>query len=250
MVRTLIIVFSCACTAIVLSEAGLLFLLWQRGMLTSHNVREIRLILMQGETPETSVNQAAPVSGQIAPSLSQVAAKRSVKVLELDRRDGELESMSQQVMQRSRAIADQLADLGNQRESFRTELKTARDAVQSSATEQTRGVLLKLKPTDAVDYLLGLTLEDNVMILRGMSEPAIAKILKEFNTADTTDTGGKKSRRGKEIFEALSRGAPESGVVAAADRKLAGAAAATPAAPNTNNTNNTNTTTPSAGGSP
>ncbi len=45
MLKFLMIIVGCVCTTVVVSETTALIVLWQRGMVTPHHLREIRLVL-------------------------------------------------------------------------------------------------------------------------------------------------------------------------------------------------------------
>jgi hypothetical protein len=56
-----------------------------------------------------------------------------------------------------------------------------------------------------------LSLDQDVVLMKGMPEKTIAKILKEFQTSgepNIVDGKDPAAERGRQIFEALSRGEP------------------------------------------
>jgi flagellar motility protein MotE (MotC chaperone) len=102
-----------------------------------------------------------------------------------------------------------------QRKAFEDELARIEGEITSAGTEQARGVLLALPPKDAVRQLMHLTLAEDVVLMKGLPEKTVAKILKEFQAtapAPATDTTAERkespAERGRLIFEALSRGEP------------------------------------------
>jgi hypothetical protein len=72
--------------------------------------------------------------------------------------------------------------------------------------------------SDAVEKLMQLKLEESVALLKGMPEKTIAKILQEFES-DPADPA--RIQRGHEIFEAISRGEPNSTLVRTAAEQFA-----------------------------
>jgi Mg/Co/Ni transporter MgtE len=122
-----------------------------------------------------------------------------------DAKREELESLQKQIRARRKEFEDELARIEAE--------------ITSTSTEQARGVLLALPPKDAVQQLLQLSLDQDVVLLKGMPEKTIAKILKEFQTTTATlaeASGDRKEappERGRKIFEALSRGEPSRSLV-------------------------------------
>jgi hypothetical protein len=69
-----------------------------------------------------------------------------------------------------------------------------------------------------------LDVEDNVDILTGMPEKKIAAILREFGQGDI-----KQVQRGRDVFEAISKGKPASSLIKENIEGLTGPAPATAA---------------------
>jgi len=212
--RSILIICSCACVAVVLTEVAGLAYLWQQGNLTSDNIRDVRQILtgvVAAEKKEADEAQA----GVPLVSLEEVAEKRAVKVLDLDKREGELMVLKSMATDRSSDLdAEQLA-FRAQRKEFEDRLAQLKATETSAATEQARGVLLALPPKDAVEKLMQLSVNDDVVLLKGMPENIIARILKEFTT--TPD----QIKRGREIFEAINRGEPTAPMLHDAEKRFA-----------------------------
>ena len=80
--------------------------------------------------------------------------------------------------------------------------------------EQTRGILLALQPDDAIDTLMGLTADENVILLKGMPEKSIARILEQFLSGEENERV-----RGQEVFKAISQGNPSKSLI---DESLTG----------------------------
>jgi len=218
MLKFLMIIVGCVCTTIVVSETTALIVLWQRGMISAHHLNEIKLVLMNRALEDESESDGDQKPD--FPSAQQVAQARAVKILNFDKRESELVLL--------KGLADgKREDLESQQKQFRAQRKTFEDdlarieaTLTSTSTEQARGVLLALPPKDAVRQLMQLSLAEDVVLMKGMPEKTVAKILKEFQTpaaAVTVDNGGERkeppAERGRLIFEALSRGEPARSVL-------------------------------------
>jgi flagellar motility protein MotE (MotC chaperone) len=168
----------------------------------------------------------APKPSQ-SPTLQDVADARAMKVMNLDKRESELMTLKDAVDQK-RAELDQLQiRFRAQRKTFEDDLAKLDQSIGDTAAEQSRGVLLAMQPKDAVRQLMNLTLEEDVILLGGMPEKSIAKILKEFGPAPPTTGPGAPSdltesrgERGRRIFEALTRGEPRKSLVEQARKEL------------------------------
>ena len=144
MLRSLVLIFSCVCVAVVLSEAAAFFLLWQRGTLTAHHVREIRLILTEdppAETDKITVAKSAPL-----PSLQEVTQTRAARILDLEKREGELATLKGMATEGAVSLAAQQEAFFAQRKAFEAELAQLEKQVNDAGIEQARGVLLAMSP--------------------------------------------------------------------------------------------------------
>ena len=140
---------------------------------------------------------------QDQPSIEDVAEDRTMRILELSTREEELALLKSNVnRKRKELIADQ-DGFKKQKEGFEKDLKELDKAASSEATEQTRGILLALQPADAIDILMGLTIKENVVLLKGMPEKSTAKILQQFLIGDDDE-----KKRGQEVFKEISKGTP------------------------------------------
>jgi hypothetical protein len=213
MLKSIVLIFCCVCVAVVVSEAAALAVLWKSGMLTAHHVHEIRLIFSNSvpdEERERDAAEAAPL-----PSMQEVAEARAMKVLDFEKREGELTVLKNMAMNRAVDLDDEQARFRAEKKAFGDELARIEADLTSAATEQARGVLLALPPKDAVEHLMQLSLDEDVVLLKGMSEKLAAKILKEFKSTP------EQLARGREIFEAISRGLPVKELVDDAQKKFA-----------------------------
>jgi flagellar motility protein MotE (MotC chaperone) len=210
--KYLFIIIGCVCSTLVAAELTGLFLLWRHGMISAHHLQEIKLVLTNraaAEEPEIEAEQKPQY-----PSAQEVAQVRAVKVLNLDKRESELTTLKGMADSKREDLETLQKQIRSLRKAFEDELARVEANITSTATEQARGVLLALPPKDAVQQLMQLSLDQDVVLLKGMPEKTIAKILKEFQTTSTSlpDANGERTdspaERGRKVFEALSRGDP------------------------------------------
>jgi hypothetical protein len=227
------IIVGCVCTTVVVSETTALILLWHRGMISGHHLREIKLVLTNRSLDEDA--DAGPDQRPEFPSPQQTTQARTVKVLNLDKRESELVTLKEMADGKREDLETQQRQFQAQRKAFEDDLARIEADITSAGTEQARGVLLALPPKDAVRQLMHLTLAENVVLMKGMPEKTVAKILKEFQAtapapaADATaERKESPAERGRMIFEALSRGEPARALLEQT-RKTAAAGAAEPA---------------------
>ena len=209
--KYLFIIVGCVCSTVVAAELTGLFLLWRHGMISAHHLQEIKLVLTNraaADEPEIEAEQKPQY-----PSAQEVAQVRAVKVLNLDKRESELTTLKGMADAKREDLESLQKQIRSLRKAFEDELARIEANITSTSTEQARGVLLALPPKDAVQQLMQLSLDQDVVLLKGMPEKTIAKILKEFQTtASLPDASGERKdtppERGRMIFEALSRGEP------------------------------------------
>jgi flagellar motility protein MotE (MotC chaperone) len=215
--RFLMIIAGCVCTTVVVSETVALIVFWQRGMVTAHHLREIRLVLTNRTVDDEKENDRDQKSE--FPSSQQLAEARAIKTLNFDKRESELITLKGMADDKRDDLEALQKQFRAQRKMFEDELARIETELTSTSTEQARGVLLALPPKDAVRQLLQLTLAEDVVLLKGMPEKTVAKILKEFSAVapapappPTVDGGADRkespAERGRRIFEALTRGEP------------------------------------------
>ena len=205
-------IFCCVCVAIVLSEVAAFAVCWQRGIVTAQHLKEIRLLLTSA-TPQDAADGDTEKSVHHA-SLQEVTMARAVKVLDLDKREGDLTALKTMAIDKASELDGKLEAFRAQRIAFSEELARLDTEIKSVATEQARGVLLALPPKDAVEHLMKLSVDEDVALLKGMSEKAVAKILKEFGAPP------EQAERSRKIFEAISRGEPQSRLVEDGKKKF------------------------------
>ena len=205
MIRSAVAVFCVVCVATIATEALGLALLWQRGQLTAETLHDIRLVLSGGLSATASDERPGD---RTVPTSDDVMTARIVRLFDLATREDELARIKAMLTERAEELSKQQQALAAQRQEFEAELQRLRDATQSEAADQARGVLVALPPADAVAGLMSLPLDENIRLLSGLPEKSIAKILKEF-----LQGGDEQAARGRQIFEALSRGQPMSAAI-------------------------------------
>ena len=205
MIRSLTVVVCIFCVATILSEAVGLGFLWYRGQLTSETIAEFRVIL-RGQYNEFSDGEQDEEA--FYPSNEDIVKQRSISVMDFNNRDKELKSLKLLIDESAMNFSKQQEKLERKETEFKEKLAMLDDQSTSEGAEQVRGVLVKLAPSDAVLYLMGLELPENIMLLKGMPEKKIAEYQEEFLKGDP-----KQVKRGHEIFEALSRGEPKKSLI-------------------------------------
>lgn len=218
MIRAIAMILACVSVTIVLVEGGAALVMWQKGYLDPHYLREIQLVFTSTPTANaTPEDEAKPVTNS---SLDDVVKTRAIKVLDLAKRESDLEQLHRNLSTQSEKLNEQQAAFRERRKSFDDELEKLRSTLLSSGTEQARGILLALPPGDAAQKLMQISEADGIRLLKGMPEKAIAKILKELSLTP------EQNERSKKLFDALGRGEPEISVVDAAQKQNAESPAA------------------------
>ena len=200
MIRTLLVLISVCCVATVLSEALGVAYLWSRGQLNSEALNDIRMILA-GEEPDIIDLAEDDMAGQ--PSREDVIAERSLRVLQLNARQMELSALKNMITRNREDISQQQKLFQGDKSDFETRLRELQQNNASESIEQTRGVVLALSPADKVNYLMALDIDQSIVLLKGMPEKEIGKILQEFLKRTPEE-----QERGQQIFEAIYRGEP------------------------------------------
>jgi hypothetical protein len=215
MIRSLLVIFAVFCIATLLSEGLAVGYLWYRGQLNSEMLKDIRLVL-SGETD--AVFNKVEVAEPVLPSREDVVATRSMRILDLTTREKELSILKGLITQKTAELLAQRQSFEKEQTEFNNQLKLLAEQMNGEAVDQTRGILAAMSPAEAVESLMQLELQEAVTVLKGMPEKTIAKILQEFE-ADPADPS--RIQRGHEIFEAISRGEPNSSIVRTAAEQFA-----------------------------
>ncbi|NOX54392.1 MAG: hypothetical protein GXP27_08090 [Planctomycetes bacterium] len=212
MIRLFAFAASIFCFVIVLGEALGLGLLWMRGQLTPETVQEIRMILT-GDTQEIAVEEKE--DEKEFPSTEQVIAERALRILDLESRERELDQLKTLVDESRALVLKEHELLTAKKQAFEQRLAQIQSQLNSEATELAREVIAQSSPKDAVRQLMALDVEQNVILIQGLTEKKIAELLKEFGRGDAEQV-----ERGLRIFEALSRGEPTRAVVEKAIQEM------------------------------
>lgn len=204
--RSILAVVGVFCIATVLAEAAGLALLWQRGQLTRDTLKDVRLAL--SGTLHDNDRQQYEESPTRA-SAEEIVRKRTLRILDLSTREDEASKLKDMLNAKADGLIASQMEFEKKQEAFQKQLQELKDRETAEATEQARGILLALSPENAVQFLMGLSAEENIALLKGMPEKSIARIEEEF----LNDQAGQKSERGQQIFAALSRGLPVTGAI-------------------------------------
>jgi ATP-dependent DNA ligase len=222
MIRLLMVLMGVVSAVIVMAEMVAATVLWSRGSLTKDSLKEIRIALSPPAAKAAAeAETAAEAAATPQPSAQDVRDKRVSRVLDLDARENELQLLKRLTTDLANQLISERQAFDQLREAFRKELKEQIDKANNDATEQSRSILLASPPEEAVQRLMGLTLEENVDLMRGLPEKQIARILQAFQR------DVKAAARGQEIFEALYHGSPTVPLLNGTGSKIEEAAAPT-----------------------
>jgi hypothetical protein len=221
MIRTLWVVLSACCVAVMLSEALGLGFLWSQGLLSARRLREMRDLL----GPQEKEAVAFDTEPQPAlPSSQDVLRERSLRVLSLSSLETEVGLLKSMIENERNGLIAQRADFQKEKAAFNAQLQQLADKNVVEAREQSRSVLLALPPADAVERLMQLTVNEDVLLLREMPEAKIALLLKEFaaapeesgESANASRDARARIQRAKEIFDRITKGEPRESIIRSA----------------------------------
>ena len=201
MMRSVVVLMGVFCAATVASELLGLAFMWYRGQLTAETVKEMRLILSGQDAADAFDDEDAE---QSQPSTDTIVRNRTMRILELESRVSEMDIQKTMITELRDNLLNQQRQFEQKKQEFEKQLEQLNAQITTEATEQARGVLLALPAANAVQNLMELTLAENVVLLKGMPEKSIGKILQQFFQTNVEET----VQRGHEIFEAISRGEP------------------------------------------
>ena len=204
--RTTVIIIAVVCVATVLTEVLGVAFLWYRGQLSTNAMEDIRLVLA-GQDPNAFAIDEEKKQDEL--SSEDYINRRTMRILELNTRQEELDLLKKLVIDNRKELIDDQDTFEDKRLAFQEELQQLQTASTSAATEQTRGILSSLQPADAMSNLMALSIAENVVLLKGMPEKTIARILKEFLNGDEN-----QRQRGQEVFTAISQGKPATDLIA------------------------------------
>ncbi len=205
MIRKLIFVFAAFASAFVVSLGIVAGFLAYKGLLTQDRIYQVRDVFTGREQPLVELEDP---SQNDQPSTEDVIRMRTLRVLELTAREAELTKLKETVTRKAdQLIADQ-SQFEKVQHKFEADLAARVEAVSSEATEQTRGILLAMPAENAVQNLMQLDVDENIVLLKGMPEESIAEILNAFLEDATPGPQNPVKERGYEILKAIARGAP------------------------------------------
>ncbi|EDL56802.1 hypothetical protein [Gimesia maris] len=200
MIRPLVVIICVFCVATIISEILGLSYLWVRGHLNADSVKDIRMIVT-GQ----SLDDVELVEEETSlPSRDEVAETRAMRILELAAREDEIELLKSSITESSDFLKKERLVFEEAKKKFEEELEILKEKSQNVATKKTQSVLVALPSGDAVQYLMQLSIEENIELLKGMEGKFIAKLLKEFLVAPDPLV----IKRGKEIFKEISQDEP------------------------------------------
>ncbi|HAW28700.1 hypothetical protein [Gimesia maris] len=200
MIRPLVVIICVFCVATIISEILGLSYLWVRGHLNADSVKDIRMIVT-GQ----SLDDVELVEEETSlPSRDEVAETRAMRILELAAREDEIELLKSSITESSDFLKKERLVFEEAKKKFEEELKILKEKSQNVATKKTQSVLVALPSGDAVQYLMQLSIEENIELIKGMDGKFIAKLLKEFLVAPDPLV----IKRGKEIFKEISQDEP------------------------------------------
>ncbi|QDU49726.1 hypothetical protein [Gimesia panareensis] len=200
MIRSLAVIVSVFCVATIISELLGLGFLWFRGHLNADAVKDIRLIVTGQSLDDVELTEDETV----LPSRDEVTEKRAMRILELVAREDEIDMLKSSITQSSDSLKQDRLAFEEVKLKFEEELLQLKEQSQSVATKKTQTVLTALPAGDAVQYLMQLSVEENIQLIKGMDGKFIAKLLKEFLVAPDPLV----IKRGKEIFKEISQDEP------------------------------------------
>ncbi|MDA0834596.1 MAG: hypothetical protein O3A29_15080 [Planctomycetota bacterium] len=166
---TFIAVFS---TAVLISEGVGLAVLWSRGKLNSELLNGVyELVMHPKELEESEVALNKPA----APSLDDISTKRVSRILELNSRESELSQIEQFLLEKRNELTRQQNEFEKKQNEFRNELAELIAQFDADSTKKTRNVLVTLSPSDAVTNLMEMTLEQDLILVKGMPKDKMGK---------------------------------------------------------------------------
>lgn len=201
MMRSVVFLVSVICVATVLTELLGLSYLWLNGQLSPAAVQDIRVAL---GAEEVEAAEDISTKESIAKSYADIDRDRALRGFELLRRYKEVRLLNSMAAEKAEELKTDRDTLTQIQGEFQQQLALMREKLNGESVEQSRAILLKMDPADAVSNLMAMPLERNVLLLKGMPEKSIAVILQEFLRGNDP----KLIEREQEIFKAISDGQP------------------------------------------
>ena len=205
MIRILGLAIAIMCTSLVLTAVAVVGYFGSLGTLTKSNLNEILAILKDEPVPVEVIQR---IDDTPLMTNDQLIAKRTSAILSLTERERELELIKRTIAEQSEQVLKERAALETARASFLKQLKSIEDENASESADQTRAILLKMKPEIAVGNLMAMRVDEAINVLQGMAEKDSAKLIQTFQLGTP-----EQRTRAEEIFLAISRGQPTSDLV-------------------------------------
>ena len=173
-------------------------LLWSQGRLNSDAIREIRVILSDPAalTAEQERSKETPVM-----TVEDVIKARAVRIHHLEERENEQKVLQGLMSDARKKIVTEQEYLLKNREQLEKEQKERQAKRTAAGIEQARAILAASDMDLAVAQLSDLTLDETIILVEGMPEKTIAKLLAAFAAGDRLQI-----ERGQQVFQAITRG--------------------------------------------
>lgn len=173
-------------------------LLWSQGRLNPDAIREIRVILSDPDalTEEQERAQETPLV-----SVEDVIESRAIRILHLEEREAEQATLRNLTADYRQKINAEQEALLTRVEVFDEQQKLRQEKAKAAGIELSTSVLLASDVDLAVSQLTELALEETIILMKGMPEKHIAKLLAAFAAGDAT-----QKERGQQVFQAITRG--------------------------------------------
>ena len=149
--------------AVMVSQVLGLAFLWSQGFLSARRLREMRDLFGPGEKEAVAFDTEPSPS---LPSSQDVLRERSLRVLSLGSLETEVGLLKSMIENERNGLIAQRADFQKEKAAFNTQLQQLADKNVTEAREQSRSVLLALPPADAVDRLMQLPVNEDVLLSR------------------------------------------------------------------------------------
>lgn len=173
-------------------------LLWSQGRLNPDAIREIRVILSD---PNALAEEQERAQETPLVSVEDVIESRAIRILHLEEREAEQTTLRNLTADFRQKINAEQAALLTRTELFENQQKTRQSKAKAAGIELSTTVLLASDVDLAVSQLTELTLEETIILMKGMPEKHIAKLLAAFAAGDKLQT-----ERGQQVFQAITRG--------------------------------------------
>lgn len=198
MVRMAFTALSAVAVLTLLAEGLAAGLLWSQGRLNPDAIREIRVILSDRNAlaEDQDTEEDVPVV-----AIEDIIKSRAVRIHHLKEREAEQKILSGLMADARGKIVAEQESLLKSRERFEKEQKQRQARKSSAGIEQARAILAASDTELAVAQLTDLTLAETILLMEGMPEKTIARILAAFAVGDRVQV-----ERGQQVFQAITRG--------------------------------------------